>query len=89
MSDINDEFAPGAIEVPEAPEPVCSVTFTVSEPVSGNTATVTFTDGTITHEREVNVCLDAEGNYDDAATQARLAEVAWGVENKIAAGLVS
>ena len=50
---------------------------------------VTFTDGTITHQREVNVCFDAEGNYDSDATLARIGEVAIGVEAKIAAGVIT
>ena len=50
---------------------------------------VRFTDGTITHERMVNVCYDADGNYDEAATDIRIGEVAAGVENKIAVGTIS
>ena len=43
----------------------------------------------IVHERSVNVCVDAEGNYDEDATDVRIAEVAMGVENKIAVGVIS
>lgn len=50
---------------------------------------VRFTDGTITHERHVNVCYDADGNFDEAATDIRIGEVAMGVENKIAVGIIS
>ena len=50
---------------------------------------VRFTDGTATHERHVNVCYDADGNYDEAATDIRIGEVAMGVENKIAVGVIS
>lgn len=50
---------------------------------------VRFTDGTVTHERHVNVCYDADGNYDEAATDIRIEEVAMGVENKIAVGVIS
>lgn len=50
---------------------------------------VRFTDGTITHERTVNVCYDSEGAYDETATDTRIGEVAAGVENKIAAGAIS
>lgn len=50
---------------------------------------VTFTDGTITHQREVNVCFDADGAYDADATLVRIEEVARGVEQKIAAGVIS
>ena len=49
---------------------------------------IVFTDGTITHERHVNVCYDADGNYDETATDIRIGEVAMGVENKIAAGVI-
>ncbi len=50
---------------------------------------VRFTDGTVTHERNVNVCYDADGNYDETATDIRIGEVALGVENKIAVGAIS
>ena len=62
---------------------------TTSEQVSTRSISVTFTNGTITHQREVNVCLDAEGAYDHEATLARIGEVARGVEQKIAAGVIS
>ena len=42
----------------------------------------------VTHTRYVNVCFDGSGNYDDTATKARCAEVAMGVENKIALGVI-
>ena len=41
------------------------------------------------HERSVNVCFDADGNYDHEATLVRIGEVARGVEQKIAAGVIS
>lgn len=50
---------------------------------------VEFTDGTITHTRMVNVCYDADGNYDDAETDIRIGQMAVGVENKIAVGVIS
>ena len=50
---------------------------------------VRFTDETITHERHVNVCYDADGNYDEDATDLRIGEVAMGIENKIAVGVIS
>jgi len=50
---------------------------------------VRFTDGTITHERPVNVCYDADGNYDEDATDIRIGQVALGVENKIAVGAIT
>ena len=49
---------------------------------------VRFTDGTVTHERNVNVCYDADGNYDEEATDIRIGEVANGVEAKIASGVI-
>jgi len=50
---------------------------------------VTFTDGTVTHTRNVNVCFDSAGDYDAEATLVRIGEVARGVEQKIAAGVIS
>ena len=50
---------------------------------------IEFTDGTITHRRMVNVCYDADGEYDEAATDIRIGEMAAGVENKIAVGVIS
>ena len=39
------------------------------------------------YTRHVNVVLDSDGNYDDAATKERCEQVAMGVENKIAVGV--
>lgn len=50
---------------------------------------VRFTDGTVVHERYVNVCYDADGNYDEEATEDRLNQHALGVANKIAVGVIS
>ena len=50
---------------------------------------VRFTDGTITHERYINVCYDADGNYDETATDIRIGEVSSGIEHKIAVGVIS
>jgi hypothetical protein len=50
---------------------------------------VRFTDGSVTHERYVNVCYDSEGNYDEVATNARIEEHCLGVANKIAVGVIS
>ena len=50
---------------------------------------VEFTEGSITHTRKVNVCYDSDGNYDEAATDVRISEVARGVEIKIASGAIS
>ena len=50
---------------------------------------VRFTDGSITHDRYVNVCYDSDGNYDEEATDERINQHASGVENKIAVGVIS
>lgn len=42
-----------------------------------------------THERSVNVCFDADGEYDADATAVRIGEVANGVANKMACGVIS
>lgn len=60
-----------------------------SQEVPTRSISVTFTDGTITHQREVNVCFDADGAYDADATLVRIGEVARGVEQKIAAGVIA
>ena len=41
-----------------------------------------------THERTVNVCFDADGEYDADATAVRINEVAMGVGCKIANGVL-
>ena len=61
---------------------------TITEESPCSDIQVRFTDGTITHERTVNVCRDADGNYDADATLVRIAEVAMGVEGKIAVGVI-
>lgn len=66
-----------------------TVTYTYTAPESDQTAVnVTFTDGTVTHERSVNAVF-TDGVYDADATETRVAQVALGVENKIAAGAIS
>ena len=52
---------------------------------------VKFTDNdtSIVHERNVNVCFDGNGDYDDVATKARCVEVGLGVSHKIAAGVIA
>ena len=50
---------------------------------------VTFRHAGVTHKRRVNACLDGAGAYDPAATKDRVAEVALGVEHKIALGLIA
>ena len=37
----------------------------------------------------VNVVFDKDGKYDDTATKTRIGEVALGIENKIAVGVLS
>lgn len=64
------------------------VTWTYSAPAADETiVNVSFTDGTITYERSVNAVF-TEGAYDEEATETRVAEVAAGVENKIALGVI-
>ena len=65
-----------------------SVTYTYNAPEGENkTVDVTFTDGTITHDRQVNAVF-TDGAYDAEATETRVAEVAKGVEHKIAVGAI-
>ena len=58
--------------------------------INCNDIRVRFTDSetSITHEREVNVCFDENGDYDSTATAARIEEVALGVGEKINVGLI-
>lgn len=49
----------------------------------------TFTQGGLTHTREVNACIREDGTHDVDATRARIAEVAAGVAEKFALGLLS
>lgn len=53
------------------------------------TINVTFEHEGVTHTRDVNACLTAKGKYDAAATEARINDVAAGVEVKIAAGAIT
>ena len=46
-------------------------------------------DPDVTHVRLVNVVLDKDGKYDEAAMKERLDQVALGVQNKIAVGVIS
>ena len=62
---------------------------TIDNTVDCRDIEVEFTDGTITYTRHVNVCFDADGAYDEDETDARVAQVAMGVENKIAVGVIS
>jgi len=64
------------------------VTWTYSAPEGDNkTVDVNFTDGTLTHNRQVNAVF-TDGVYDADATETRVAEVAKGVEHKIAVGVI-
>lgn len=66
-----------------------AVTYTYDAPTGDEiTVNVTFTDGTVTYERPVNAVF-TDGAYDADATETRVAQVALGVENKIAVGVIS
>ena len=66
-----------------------SLTWTYNAPAENETVVnVSFTDGTITHERSVNAVF-TDGSYDATATETRVAEVGAGVENKIALGVIA
>ena len=66
-----------------------SISYTFNPPENEETTVnVEFTDGTITHNRQVNAVF-VEGVYDQELTDIRVGEVARGVENKIALGLIS
>ena len=53
---------------------------------------VTFTDDSYspnkTYTRNVNVCYDDSGNYDEDATKERIEQVMLGVQNKMALGVI-
>lgn len=49
---------------------------------------VTFETAVVTHTRQVNACHDDTDAYDPAATADRIADVARGVEIKIALGVI-
>ncbi len=53
------------------------------------TVPVTFEHADVTHQRSVNACLDAQGGYDEPATEARVYQVANGVAHKIAIGAIT
>ena len=66
-----------------------SVTYTYNEPEGNQTVIeVAFTDGIITHVRDVNAVF-ANGSFDAEATETRISEVAMGIENKIAVGAIT
>ena len=69
-----------------------AVTWTYEAPAEGETAVeVTFTsdDPVLTHTRAVNAVFDEDGAYSASLTEARVAEVGAGVENKIAVGAIT
>ena len=51
-----------------------------------HTVPVAFTDTGFSHKRSVNAVLKPDGSYDRAATKARVADVALGIDRKRAAG---
>lgn len=53
------------------------------------TVSATFDHAGVTHTRDVNACFNEAGEYDEAATEARLEEVGAGVAVKIAAGAIT
>ena len=66
---------------------------TISETLTGITdILVRFiedsTNPATVHSRMVNVCFAADGTYDEAATDARIAEVGAGVAHKVALGVI-
>jgi len=66
-----------------------TITYTYNPPSESEpTVMVTFTEGTITHERSVNAVYTDE-SYDAEATETRVSEVARGVEHKIAVGVIT
>lgn len=66
-----------------------AVTYTYDAPSAEETSVdVSFTDGTITHQRSVNAVFTDDA-YDADATEERVAQVASGVENKIAVGAIT
>ena len=64
-------------------------TITEESPCSDVQVRFTCSDTDKTHERSVNVCFDADGEYDADATAVRIGEVANGVANKMACGVIS
>jgi len=64
-----------AYDAPTGDETTVSVTFTSDSP-------------SLTHVREVNAVFTS-GSYDATATATRVAEVAAGVANKVALGVIT
>ena len=68
-----------------------AITTTYEAPTGDETTVdVTFTSDSpsLTHERSVNAVF-TDGSYDATKTAERVAEVALGVENKIAVGAIT
>ena len=66
-----------------------SLTYTYNPPAENETfVMVTFTQGDIVHERSVNAVF-TDGSYNATATETRVSEVAQGVANKIAVGIIT
>lgn len=66
-----------------------SLTYTYLAPEGASISTdVTFSNGSWIHVRPVNVVFSEDGSYDAEATEARIAEVALGVENKMNTGAI-
>jgi hypothetical protein len=84
---MSEELVPEAEIDPVIEEEVCSVSFEIGD-LEGEQILVTFTDGTITHERHVNACF-TDNSYDADATSERCKQVARGVARKIELGLIS
>lgn len=53
------------------------------------TVPVTFKEGAITHRRTIRAVVDADGNYDRAATKEIIEQQAAGVAHKIALGIIT
>lgn len=67
-----------------------SVTYTYLAPEGAATTTeVTFDNGSWVHVRPVNVVFADDGSYDAEATEARISEVAVGVEIKMNVGAIT
>jgi len=66
-----------------------SETITTVEEVRDVQVKFTCKDTACIHERSVNVCYDEDGAYDEEATTVRIQEVANGVANKMALGVIS
>ena len=56
---------------------------------TSRTVSVLFEHGGVAHTRTVNACHDESGAYDADATEARIGEVARGVEVKIDMGVIA